>query len=112
MCPASPGVTSLLGGPWGHGVALAPARRCPPVAGTGRVGAPGPCPSTHHGQSTWHSPGKNKIHFFYQSFNQKTLNLSGGDQNPLGHLIGSGCPIALAGAEHRARSTEMAPDWG
>lgn len=30
----------------------------------------------------------------------------------MGHLVGSGCPIALAGAEHGARSTELAPDWG
>lgn len=68
----------LPGGPWGHGVAPAPARRSPPVAGT--VGAPSP----HHGQSTQHPTGKNKIHFFYQPFNQKTLNLSRGGPKPLG----------------------------
>lgn len=30
----------------------------------------------------------------------------------MGHLVGSVHPIALAGAEHGARSTELAPDWG
>lgn len=55
----------LPGGPWGHGVAPAPAHRCLPVAGT--VGAPSP----HRGQSTRHPPGKNKIHFFISHSTKK-----------------------------------------